>query len=240
MTVAKEPWEVTQKEWEREFSTTVEGHVGNFASKTPMFGEPVVVRGMRNPKGGKTFFVMNFGKLGQHYSTPEKAMAEAQRISINEALEQGKPVPAEVLKDYPELAAKYIVEAEGEVFTSPLGRRLPAGLNEVRKMASGFEVDVNGAVDFVVYGGSRSTRQVKEVTDAIERAGYKAYLVVAPKIVGLRGVADGTSRVFGIVKAVPLEWAKSEYVPIQAKSPRRKQKSHKRPSSPISVRGVRR
>ncbi len=90
-----------------------------------------------------------------------------------------------------------------ERFVSPLGRELPTELNNAKSSASGFEVNTDGTVDFVVYGGNRNARQVKEVSSAIESAGYQSQITVPPKIVGLRHAADGTTHEMGIVRAIP-------------------------------------
>jgi len=83
---AKEPWQMTQKEYVTDLSETF---------------EPVV-------------FGTQVGSKVRWRGTGEKAIAkqkadilrgapEAHRYKVRQALSQGKPVPAEVLKDYPEL-----------------------------------------------------------------------------------------------------------------------------------------
>ena len=94
MAVAKEPWEMTQKEYVADLSETF---------------EPVV-------------FGTQVGSKVRWRGTGEKAIAkqkadilrgapEAHRYKVRQALEEGKSVPPEVLKDYPELEKPSPIEA---------------------------------------------------------------------------------------------------------------------------------
>jgi len=93
MAVAKEPWEMTQKEYVADLSETF---------------EPVV-------------FGTQVGSKVRWRGTGEKAIAkqkadilrgapEAHRYKVRQALKEGKSVSTEVLKDYPELGSESYAE----------------------------------------------------------------------------------------------------------------------------------
>jgi len=123
-TLTKEPWQMTQREYVTDLSETF---------------EPVV-------------FGTQVGSKVRWRGTGEKAIAkqkadilrgapEAHRYKVRQALKEGKPVPAEVLKDYPELA-------KGTPVTSGVTKRShTAGWGEIsqfvnRPRAKGFRIHI--------------------------------------------------------------------------------------------------
>ena len=109
-TLTKEPWQMTQKEYVMDLSETF---------------EPVV-------------FGTQVGSKVRWRGTGEKAIAkqkadilrgapEAHRYKVRQALSQGKPVPAEVLKDYPDLKPT----ATAEKITAPVSLEVTKQLWEM-------------------------------------------------------------------------------------------------------------
>jgi hypothetical protein len=82
----KEPWQMTQKEYTQYMSDTFE----------PIFHGQVVGKKVRWHGTGER-------AIAKQKADVLRAVPEHHRYSIKQALKEGKPVPPEVLKDYPEL-----------------------------------------------------------------------------------------------------------------------------------------
>ncbi len=96
----QEPWMMTKKE----FDEATKGGIPELETDFKVWGDRVLVHGFRPGRGGRTFYTVNFGKPGKHYSRHQDALYSVQKLVIEEALSKGKPVPAKVLADYPDLA----------------------------------------------------------------------------------------------------------------------------------------
>ena len=124
----KEPWEMTNKEFVGEYQEPysvkqiqdaakgVKGSRQRFERRTGAMVPPSISGEIRGKLEKRQATVDEMRQAYRQYVDDYKKRVEEHYTSIANAVKQGKPVPAEVLKDYPDLAKRYgttpLTEAE--------------------------------------------------------------------------------------------------------------------------------
>ena len=126
VTPEKEPWEMTVKELAEQEGDWYKGK--QYLIPRDKFKRIGLERAFIK-KGGDYYNIMADGSIGNKlekvlYDRKIKQSVESHRYYVEKAIKEGKPIPPEVLKDYPDLKAKV------EVKTTPEGKEVSVDLTK--------------------------------------------------------------------------------------------------------------
>jgi len=152
----KEPWKMTKKEWEKAFgfpkiSEKRAKEIDRMFYHGELWKVPLKdYLGFRFKEAGKKITFADLGVIGKSPVPTPKEIESAKEFHkgiVEQALKEGKPVPENVLKDYPDLAEKYkLVKVKSETkpeaeLKAKIEEKYPPGKEPWRMTKEEFETN---------------------------------------------------------------------------------------------------